>query len=596
MAKILKSITGFFEKTAGTVRRYPLTVALLLAATVCIWIQIFTESDDLLLSKLILSLVVGGFVGIAAQSVSENLKKTGLLVRLVGMIFTVAVAAIFFAVLFPLPKFTSEISVRAAVSIFAAVTLFIWFAPYRIKADFNHHFLSHFKSLFTTLLYCGVISGGISLILFSINSLLVRVDPKTYSVVLSALWTFFAPIVYLSLLPDPEPEEEKEGESVPVSLPAKSQTKFLHILISYIIVPLFSVFSLILSIYAVKTAVSFQWATSILEPLVLACSIIGIIVYLLASNFSDAIARIFRMIFPKLLIFLTVFELLSIYFTFTSLGLDEGRYYVILFSVFVLISSVLFCFVPLRKNGIVAPIAVFLALLSVLPPVDAFTLSRGYQISQIEAVLIRNNMLKNGVITQNSAISAEDKNKISKSVGYLIDRGYTSYAPFLPGGFDTYEEFEPIFGFSPYDYEVNEPSLYINFFSRKNVTVSVKNYDVMLTSNVFDGTASAAATFQVDGVDYQFSVVDQKTSGLFRIERKDNSAKTEIEFYSKLLPLANNQGKNTDPTGADPLILETTGAAGKMKVIIYEFYSSVENGTTIKNLNMNAQVYFSAFR
>ena len=75
--------------------------------------------------------------------------------------------------------------------------------------------------------------------------------------------------------------------------------KFLEVLISYILIPLIAVFTIILLIYIIQNIGGAFWKDNLLEPMLVTYSITVILVYILASEIENKFTIFFRKVFPK---------------------------------------------------------------------------------------------------------------------------------------------------------------------------------------------------------------------------------------------------------------------------------------------------------
>ena len=170
--------------------------------------------------------------------------------------------------------------------------------------------------------------------------------------------------------------------------------KFFEILISYIIIPLITVFTIILLVYIIKNIGGEFWSDNLLEPMIVSYSISVIVVYLLASELENKFTVLFRKILPKVLVPIVVFQIISSLLSLSETGITHTRYYVILYGLFAAVSGILLSFLPVRKNGSVAALLIIFSIFSIVPPVDAFSISKSSQINLVEKVLLENKMLR----------------------------------------------------------------------------------------------------------------------------------------------------------------------------------------------------------
>ena len=270
------------------------------------------------------------------------------------------------------------------------------------------------------------------------------------------VFVLFAPMYFLSLIPrfpgvasDNKNPDQEHSQDEKIQKAAHCP-KFLEVLISYIIIPLLAVFTFILLIYIVQNIGGDFWTDNLLEPMLVSYAITVILVYILASEINNRFTEWFRKIFPKILVPIVIFQIISSILKMSDMGLTHNRYFVIIFGVFAAIVGILLSFLPVRKNGIVALLLIIFSAISILPPVDAFTISRNSQTETLENVLVKNNMLENNQIKANASISDKDKEIITNSMSYLSRMEYTNKIEWLPADFDMYEDFSDTFGFEEY--------------------------------------------------------------------------------------------------------------------------------------------------
>ncbi|MEA4847776.1 MAG: DUF4153 domain-containing protein [Clostridiaceae bacterium] len=481
--KTMKKIRRLQERLRGlsdAIARYPLTAAFLMAAAVINAFDISTGKDY---SKFLITFVVGAFLGSVLQAAYERFfyRSSG---RMALMGAAVLFTAGYYLIIMPAPKLGIEIGIRTSVALFALLVAFIWTPVIRSKISFNESFMAAFKAFFNSLLFSGVIMGGISIIIAAIDQLLFPVDYRAYSHAAGIVFILFAPMYFLSLIPiypgtvQENMDVQKEKTDKAVHCP-----KFLEILLSYIIVPLISVFTIILLIYIIRNIGGKFWTDNLLEPMLVSYSITVILMYILTSELGNRFSVYFRMIFPKVLVPIVIFQIVSSVMSLGDTGITHTRYYVILFGIFAAAAGIIMSIVPVRKNGIIAAMLIVFALISVVPPVDAFTVSRRSQTDMLEAVLVKNNMLSDNMVKPNSSIPEEDKKIIIKSIEYLSMMDYTGKIEWLPDDFIIYEDFQKTFGFNQYEIpgDLNQ-NVYLGL--EQQISIDITGYDSFAIFNI----------------------------------------------------------------------------------------------------------------
>lgn len=535
--KLKDRLTGLTDAIA----RFPLTTAFLLAAAVINAYDINAEKE--ILTKYLLTFLVGAFLSFVFQVVYERFFSK-FSTRLILMGLVALLTAGYYLIISQAPKLSMEIEIRTAVALFALLIAFIWVPVIKSDISFNKSFMIAFKSLFNSLFFSGVIFAGISIILQAINQLIFTIDYTAFPHTANIVFVLFAPMYFLSLIPvypgaadDITKKEEaihqKEGITKAAYCP-----KFLEILISYILIPLIAVFTLILVIYIIKNVGGEFWKDNLLEPMLVSYAITVILVYILASEIENKFAIFFRKIFPKLLVPIVLFQITSSILSLEETGVTHTRYYVILFGIYAAAAGSLLSFISVRKNGIIAAMLIVFAAVSIVPPVDAFTISRTSQINTLQTVLEKNNMLENNKIKPNASISEKDKKTITNAVYYLTMMQYAKKIEWLPDDFEAYKDFYNTFGF--YEYQEPVKSNQPVFLSlEQSAPINIKGYDTFVQIDFYMNDKNkdeSICEIEKDGKKYNLLRDNNKDQIILRLvgenEQELISFKTQ-EIYDK---------------------------------------------------------------
>src|SRR5690606_16686653 len=234
-----------------------------------------------------------------------------------------------------------------------------------------------------------------------------------------------------------------------------------------VIVPLTMVYAVILVIYI---ALHFtDWSENLLEPLLVFFVTTVLVIYFLSNVITNGLTKWFRLIFPKVLLVIVLYQLVVSIMKIDEAGITHGRYFVILFGVFAIIIAVILTFMP-KKQWLVAPIFIGFSLLSVIPPVDAFTISKHNQENLLQERLQSLDMY-DGEVQPNPDISKEDKQFITEKFDYLQRMDYD--ITWLPD-----QPFDKIFGFSQqYKDYTNEVYYSTNLDWDEPVITDIDEYD-----------------------------------------------------------------------------------------------------------------------
>jgi hypothetical protein len=411
--RVARFIRDRLRGLTDSVSRFPLTVAFLAATAVCIAIQISSRHE---LTVWILSCAVGAAACAAGQAAGERFDFRGarLLLPLAGLLL----AGVHYALIRQLDPDGIETAVRTVVLIFALFIALVRIAVTKSGYAFHEGFMAAFKALFQSLFFSAVIMGGCSAIIAAVDLLITPVDSDAYTHVANVVFVLFAPIFFLSMLPRFPVQGGGDGTAEDVLKKRIACPKFFEILLSDIVIPLASVYTVILLLYIVLNIGGEFWSDNRLEPMLVSYTIVVIVVTILVSGLDNKLARLFRTIFPKVLIPIAAFQTAASLLILADSGVTFSRYYVILYGVFAVCSGIVLSIFPVRKTGS-SPAVIVFSELSLTPPVDAFTVSRWGQIRTLERVLTENNMLTDGSVVPNDAISDADKETVASAVEYL---------------------------------------------------------------------------------------------------------------------------------------------------------------------------------
>lgn len=507
ISKLWTTLRGF----TSTIIRYSIAILFFLFSAIFTSYNINTNGLNNIV-EILFAFALGSALYMVLQMVYERFYH-GKKIRLIFAGVSIIVAALYY-LLFELGImfFTSDHALRTVILLFILLISFIWVPVIKSELGFADSFMVVFKAFFIVMLYSGVLFLGISLIIMAIDMLIINVDSKAYAHVGNFIAYIYAPIHLLSMIPiypryfgrlslgqdgswgENRKDTESDDSSSPNSVKVDNEltqlnrairpSKFLEGLVSFIIIPVTAIFTVILLLYIIMNITGDFWKDNLMEPLLVTYSITVIIVYLLASVISNKPADYFRRIFPKVLIPVVLFQTISSVLKIGEQGITSGRYYVIMFGIFATISAVIFSIRPNRKSNIIAPILIILSLASILPPVDAFTISKRNQISRLADVLDKNDMLKDDRIVANAAnLTEKDRQIIISSVSYLSRMDYLKDISWLKEYSETYN-FEKIFGFDQYGTDTKIPEVWHLYLSQR-VPLEISDYDIFVELDLY---------------------------------------------------------------------------------------------------------------
>jgi len=578
--KFLEVINDRIKSISHTWIRFPVVFVLLFVMAIFASISIETNSDH---TPEIYALILGVFLS-AAMSFGFEKRSNPLMWLALSQAAAVGLAAAYyFLVLGSYTAYSGSVAdvLRIVILSFALFFISLWVPCLRWKTDFNDFFMTFFKAFFTTAFFVAIFWGGISLVLSAVNVLLFKLPDTLFSHVAVWIWVFIAPMLFLSLIPVfGGTEEDKEKQEHLARIPG-----FFKVLLSYVLIPLTALYTLVLLAYLVKTFVGGD-PGDLLRPLILAYCIVVIMLYVLVSKVDNKISQLFRMIFPKLMVLIALYQVVNLIIKIPGEGIVYGRYFVILFGIFSIIAGILMSLLPLKKNVILAIVLTGFALVSVTPPIDAFTTSTNSQLGVLDRVLTSNSMLKDGSIVPNKDVSDKDKMIVTSAMQYLYDVKETDRVPGVPAKFDLYNDFQNTFGFSMY-YQTTaaEPaqvqSRYYSLDASKPLELGFYQYLIIVNAGKYDSVAkdfkTAAVTDQ--GKTYDVFVVT-KDNGL-ELQIRDSLGKilanaSLSEMIDSMSQTAASEGKEMVPP--DKMTFDVAGNTVSIR-IVFQYASSTIDGT-----------------
>lgn len=560
------------------VLRFPLTVICLLGAASILCYMVEANNTPIFLEKLVFTFIFGAMLGAAVQAASErfgfNTKR-----RIISIIISVLITALYYLTIAFAPKISDEVVIRTIVAVFAMLCLFVWLPSYKGRLSFSSIALTHFKNVFISILYSGVLFLGLAAIIAAIDTLLFEIDYNSYAYTAIIVFILFAPIHYLSQLPCFSSDDQKKLEQAEE---LSKCPKFLDVLISYIFIPLIFAYTAVLAAYFIKIAFTLKWPSGQLGPMVLAYSAAGIIIYILSCVLDNKFTKVYRRIFPIALIPIVIMQLISVAIRLNAYGVTESRYYVLLFGVFSLICGIILTIYKQKANGAIALLVAGFAIISILPPIDAFTVSRISQTARLEHLLTDEGMLSGGVLTAKADASIEAKLEITNITNYLYNRGYIPYIKWLRKDFKPYEDFKEVMGFEPLYSHTERDKLYLSANIDRKLPIDISGYDVAFKMELYNlnkNVEKPSYEFEMDNKTYTLtaSQLENGDKKVFVMDMEGNEI-ISTQLYDIALPLAKEgQAKAMNLTPPKDLTVNIKQNDYTMRIVFESIFLNTES-------------------
>jgi hypothetical protein len=300
----------------------------------------------------------------------------------------------------------------------AGVHLLVAFVPFA-RAGEENGFWQYNRSLFlgglTSALYSAVLWGGLSLALAAVSHLF---DIEVRGVRYFQLWIIIVGIfnTWFFLAGVPENLENLQKETL--------YPKGLKLFTQYVLIPLVSVYLLILYAYSIKILLEWSWPKGWVADLVLGFSVTGILALLLVHPIRDLVENVWMKHFARFFyvaeVPLVILLSLAIWRRVSEYGITENRYFVIGLALWLAAVVVYFLLWRAPSIKLIPASLCAMILLGSFGPWGAFAVSERSQVMRLEGVLQKSGILKDGkVVKPEHRIPFEDAQEISSIVRYL---------------------------------------------------------------------------------------------------------------------------------------------------------------------------------
>ena len=579
MSRVKNFIDNITRNIKTTIVRFPITLTFLALMTAIMFILIGDLSlfNENVLSRFMFAGIFGAFLSTTVRFLLErfeNINKYKLFIH--GLTVIITIGYYFFMTD---NKVTNYTLIHLLVISFALFAAYLYLPSAKNAVNFGNVALAHFKAAFTSILYGIVLYLGIAAILGAVDILLYDIDYKLYAHAANIIFVFFTPLYYLSLLPEFNSNTDDSKKDISYLYP-----KFLDILVSYIAIPIITVFSAVLMIYSIKILFTGVWPVGQVGPMVLGYSAAGYFIYILSSNLDNGFSAHFRRFFPMVLLPLVLMQLISSYIRIEAYGITESRYYVVLFGIFSIICALMLLLGKKKNPNAIVLLSAFFALISIIPPIDAFSVSKNSQQARLEEILVRNDMLVNNKIVKKSSLSGDDKYEITNISNYMYSMGYLDDMSWYPDldNESYYADFKNIYGFEQYydrGYPEEKDKTYINANLDENEPINIEGFDVLIkiTAHSKSKASGEIGNFTLKGKHYILHSKYDYKGNLTISVYENNNIIIEVpmkEFIEELFEKAN---ENKLLMNQENLTVEKQNDELKIKILVNSINADIHD-------------------
>jgi len=459
MNTFAKSISRVFRGALDAFRNYPAALGSALAFSIVTLIRIALdwpeqEAWNFLFNCLHWALVVSALFSLAATAYVKsrrNTKSAFAAANLSGA----AVAGIAFMALYffgaaeesytDYTVLSALASARAAAFSFACLVAFVLAsASPRDGSGFTRSLFMAHKAFVIALLYALVIELGTTGVAGAIQSLLYQDMSEKVYMVLGTLSGFLGFSIFVGYFPDFSRGEDDERRAE-----VEKQPRFIEILFDSILVPVVLALTVVLLIWAIKTAVGGMQVSFVrLYSVAASYTVGGLWLMAMVDGHKGVLPTLYRRAYPIASLVILAFEAWAVVKNLAATGMKDAEYIFLLLWILAAAGAILLLLVKSKAHAILAVIAACLAVFSVLPAVGYHALPASWQTQRLENVLTREGMLENGQVTPAAAEpSQEARETVTDAVQFLANARDARLPEWFDREWNQDETFKTAFGF-----------------------------------------------------------------------------------------------------------------------------------------------------
>lgn len=504
------SLKNLYQSFNYVVKRFPFEMLFALIGTLAaitnVELQNISPSGERWCIRILMTANLGLAISLAATLYCESrsLRNT--------LLFKSVAAIVAASLLFLLNPFDYGADYIRFFLLSLAVHLLVAFSPFT-RPGFIQGFWQFNKTLFlrflTSVLYSAVLYLGLAAALGAMNFLFnVNFEWDTFFILWICIAGLFNTLFFLAGIPDNLLALDQDF----------SYPKGLKIFTQYVLIPLATVYVVILLAYELKILIQWNLPKGLVSNLILGYAVFGILSILLVFPIKEQEGnkwiKTYARSFYFLMLPLIVLLFLAIGRRIFNYGITEYRYFLILLACWLLFITIYFL-VSKKQNIKLIPMSLcVLTLLSIYGPQSAFSVSMYAQKRILIRIMQRNHGFENGRFIRIKKISQKDGERAVSTLEYLVKHyDFDALQPFihkdlkavsdsltlLKNKYDgqqisRYEQqnekikwatnYLGLTGFSGYRYyasaEDHNGSTAYSIYSTKEKIIGVKGYDFMI--------------------------------------------------------------------------------------------------------------------
>jgi hypothetical protein len=428
----LPSIKNLIAGASAVIKHFPFEMLFALTGTIAgicyIELQYIKPTAESWSVRILMMANLGLLLSLAVTLYAGSKRisaRNTLLLKLVAAVFAVIL-------IFIINPYTREADRTRFFLLSLAFHLLVAFAAFTNKGHVQG-FWQFNKALFlrflTGLLYSVVLFAGISAAIGAMNFLFnFDFEWDCFAILWACIVGLFNTLFFLAGVPDDLSALDAD-ESYP---------KGLKIFTQYVLIPLATLYVVILLAYETKILVQWNLPKGLVSNLILGYAVFGILsillVYPVREREENKWIKTYARSFYFLMLPLLVLLFLAVGTRVSRYGITEDRYFLVVLAIWLLFITVYFL-VSKKQNIKLIPISLcVITLLSVYGPQSAFTVSMYSQQWILVNTFKRMNAYKDGKLqpVDSVKVNRKDGNKAVATLDYLINHhDLEAVAPYL---------------------------------------------------------------------------------------------------------------------------------------------------------------------
>lgn len=442
------SLSSLFHSTGRTFRRFPLAILFAIAGTSIAILMVHKDlsGNEELLVRCVNALVtsyLGMLLSVAATVWTERRAwMRGRTLVFQGLVLLLAV--LYFSLL-PKKEISHGMVIRwvlYGLGLHWLIAVIGFTGKARINSFWQYN-KKLFLRILTSLLYTVVLHLGLSLALLAIDRLFnADLNYKWYTDTWLVLIGIFNTWFFLAAFPAEYKDIDVIGD----------YPRGLKIFTQYVLLPILTVYMLILYVYMCKIIITAHWPSGWVAYLVLGFSVAGILALLLiyplrndeGNKWINGYSRLFYFALFPLLVLLGF----AIWKRVSEYGITESRYFVLMLAAWLLCIAVYFLRSKVKDIRLIPLSLCIVAFLSSFGPWGVFSISRYSQQARLKGLLTKYGLFADGRVKDAAVkIPFNDRKEISSITEYLVDiHGYGTLQPWFRQNLDSMMEKDSLTG------------------------------------------------------------------------------------------------------------------------------------------------------